>query len=73
VEWKAGEWPVVNNGEPIDTLMQAKTLPLMPMQAKQTYYDFKSPFGPEWVYIQNPIAQNYQKKDGRLVLIPHGT
>ena len=73
VEWKAGEWPVVNNGEPIDTLMQAKTLPLMPMQTKQTYYDFKSPFGPEWVYIQNPIAQNYQKKDGRLVLIPHGT
>ena len=69
VQWEKGEWPVVNGGQPIDTLMQVKTLPQVPMKQKESYYDFKAPFGPEWVYIQNPVEQNYQKVDGRLRLM----
>ena len=73
VEWKAGEWPVVNGGEAIDTLMEVKTLPQVAVKPKVTYYDFKEPFGPEWVWLQNPIMANYQRKDGRLWLTPHGS
>jgi alpha-N-arabinofuranosidase len=69
VEWKKGQWPVVNGGQPVDTLVQARTLPLVPVSPKPSYYDFNAPFGPEWVYIQNPLVQNYQKVDGRLRLM----
>ncbi len=69
VEWKKGQWPVVNGGQPVDTLVQARTLPLVPVSPKPSYYDFNAPFGPEWVYIQNPLVQNYRKVDGRLRLM----
>lgn len=32
VEWKEGEWPVVNGGLPADTLMKAKLLPGVPLE-----------------------------------------
>ena len=32
VEWEAGQWPVVNGGQPIDTLMAVKTLPAVPVK-----------------------------------------
>jgi len=73
VEWKTGEWPVVNGGKPVDTLMQVKTLPQVPVAKKQSYYDFKKPFGPEWVYIQNPDSANYRLDDGLLCLFANGS
>ena len=54
VSWPKGEWPVVNGGEPIDTLMTA----LLPatdtaVQVQPTSQESLE-FGPEWIYIQNP-------------------
>ena len=52
VEWPEGEWPVVNGGNAIDTLMQVKTLaPQLPRNTQKGRHDL--------VYMQNPIAQNY--------------
>ncbi len=52
VEWPEGEWPVVNGGNAIDTLMQVKTLaPQQPRNTQKGRHDL--------VYMQNPIAQNY--------------
>ena len=70
VEWKQGEWPVVNGGKPVDTLMTAK-LPVaaelrQPVCLHQT---FDRPLGPEWVYIQNPDSARYQYHEGKLRLI----
>ena len=60
VEWKKGEWPVVNGGQPIDTLVQAKTLPSVPIEKHIGTGEFAPTTGDaEWMYIQNPIANNY--------------
>lgn len=67
VEWKEGEWPVVNGGNPIDTLMQVKTLPLQPVVAKTPTLEGDKP-GPEWLYIQNPIKENYEYGNGKVSL-----
>ena len=68
VEWKTGQWPVVNGGKPIDTLMQVKTLPEVKMPALPTSYVFNKPLGPEWVYIQNPKERNYHMNYDKLRL-----
>lgn len=73
VEWKRGEWPVVNGGNPIDTVMNARLLPGVSMPQSVTMTTFDRSLGPEWVYIQNPIPDHYQQHDGKLRLIPHGT
>ena len=54
VSWPKGGWPVVNNNEPVDTLMTA-TLPVAgaTTQARPSARPF-SVQGPEWLYIQNP-------------------
>lgn len=67
VEWNEGEWPVVNGGEPIDTLMHTATLPQQPA-AKPTYSLDGKQLGPEWIYIQNPIAANYVHSQGHMTL-----
>ena len=55
VEWKKGQWPVINGGQPIDTLMQVQTLaPQLPRHAVTRIAD--------WLYIQNPIRSNYQRQ-----------
>ncbi len=73
VEWPEGEWPVVNGGQPIDTLTLAATLPQVFVPRKSGHYDFSKPFGHEWLYIQNPIASNYRRKKGCLQLTAHGS
>jgi alpha-N-arabinofuranosidase len=67
VEWKKGEWPVVNGGQPIDTLMQVATLaPQLPRQAVTHAAD--------WLYMQNPIRANYQRHgDGFRLQASEGT
>ena len=74
VEWPAGQWPVVNGGQPVDTVMSVRTL--APQQAtaryERTAFD-GTPLGPQWVYLQNPIAANYRQQGGRLLLTSHGT
>lgn len=80
VEWKEGEWPVVNNGLPIDTLVKANTLSVVLLD-KHLDADPKAPTTgvAEWVYLQNPIPANYMFRDKKLGgkslarLIPHGS
>jgi alpha-N-arabinofuranosidase len=72
VEWQQDQWPVVNGGNPIDTLMSVMTLPAVPMRKPASRTLFNNKLGPEWVYIQNPIAENYQMKEGWLRLRANG-
>ena len=74
VEWKKGEWPVVNGGNPIDTVMQVRTLASQKSQARtiRTLFD-KMELGPEWVYLQNPRTENYAVVGGKLRLTSHGS
>lgn len=69
VEWREGEWPVVNGGNAIDTLMTVPKLLTQTTATAQSHdklYDFKAAWqhgerlGAEWLYIQNPIPENYE-------------
>lgn len=70
VEWKTGEWPVVNGGEPVDTLMNLTPLGIaQKSQKRHIHTTFDKPLGPEWVYLQNPDSSKYKVRVGRLQLI----
>lgn len=70
LEWKTGQWPVVNGGEPIDTLMNLNPLGVAQLsQKRHIHTTFDKPLGPEWIYIQNPDSNKYKVRDGRLQLI----
>ena len=79
VEWKEGEWPVVNGGLPIDTLVKANTLPEVVLERHlNADKDFAPTTGKsEWVHLQNYVAANYanisKKGEKVLRLYPHGT
>ena len=72
VAWKEGEWPVINGGQPVDTLMitprpySATSAPLASPRHIRTTFD--KPLGPEWVYIQNPDSSMYSYVKDRLRL-----
>ena len=51
VSWAPGEWPVVNNGAPIDTAMVAGQQRMLTLAAD----------APGWLHIQNPITANYEQ------------
>lgn len=69
VEWKKGKWPVVNGNGTVDTLMNVTTLPQRNMRPTNGRVDFSSAkLGPEWVFIQNPLMQNYAFTNGILRL-----
>ncbi len=67
VEWKEGEWPVVNGGNPIDTLMQVPALLGTPRDCIKHQHDI-CPDDPQWLYIQNPITANYRFAEGGVTL-----
>lgn len=75
VEWNDKGWPVVNGGQPIDTVMHAAALP----QADTAGFNEQLPDGkinknePYWMYIQNPLTDNYFFSNGSLVMKAHGT
>lgn len=81
VEWKEGEWPVVNGGQPIDTLVKASTLPFVNLEKHLNADAQGAPHtgNYEWIRLQNPIASNYQRKDATtrekffVRLYPHGS
>ena len=76
MRWDEGQWPVVNGGLPIDTLVKANTLPTV---ALAKHVGASADFAPatgkyEWVYLQNPIMANYATPDVKVKrLYPHGT
>ena len=57
VTWPEGGWPVINDGNPIDTLMNVRLLPQHPYTMARPSF---SKDDPAWVYIQNPDSDNYQ-------------
>lgn len=57
VEWRKGEWPVVYGGQPIDTVMTARTLPQRPVRMAELALD---PSNPRWIYLQNPDSSKYE-------------
>ena len=82
VEWKEGEWPVVNGGLPADTLMKAKLLPGVPLEKhlEADAEDAPTTGSFEWVQLENPIPDKYLRNDTMAVdekffvrLYPHGT
>lgn len=69
VSWPKGGWPVVNGGEPLDTLMEANPCGYVPGSQPAVVkrcYDFHESAGPEWIHIQNPDESKYLWGDGRL-------
>ena len=75
VKWEKGQWPVVNGGLPVDTLMKANTLPAVVLEKHLEADEFAPTTGKyEWMYIQNPISANYATPDVKVRrLYPHGT
>lgn len=87
VKWEKGQWPVVNGGLPIDTLVKARTLPAVPLEKHLETGKFAPTTGDhEWMYIQAPVKKNYlwmgescgdkdvkPSEAGALALSPHGT
>ena len=80
VEWKEGEWPVVNGGLPIDTLVKANTLPAVPLEKHLENDKYFAPTTGihEWVGIQGEpnieesLSSEYPQ-DCLFRLYPHGT
>ena len=66
VEWKEGEWPIVNGGNPIDEIMDIPS-PAEKVKKKERNSKIEKE-SPEWIYIQNPIEDNYLFEDERLTL-----
>jgi alpha-N-arabinofuranosidase len=63
VEWKAGEWPVVNGNGQSDIVIN-KTPPNYQTQVPQPFNsevitNFDQPLGYEWIHIRNPDSANY--------------
>ena len=66
VEWKEGEWPIINNGNAINIEMDVPTLAEKKAKLKR---DSKiDPNSFEWLYIQNPIEDNYLFEEGKLTM-----
>ena len=66
VEWKEGEWPIINGGNPIDIEMDVPTP--AEKKAKEKRDSAINKDSPEWLYIQNPIQDNYKFEDGKLIM-----
>ena len=66
VEWKEGQWPIINNGNAINIEMDVPTIAEKKAKPKR---DSKiEPNSFEWLYIQNPIEDNYLFEDGKLTM-----
>ena len=100
VQWDKGAWPIVNGGNPVDTIMFVKgdggrmkdevmrktQLSSNDVESTSSINPSNSPLGEtlqpssfipptsfKWLYIQNPIMENYEVRDGVVRLHPHGT
>jgi len=71
VTWEENAWPVVNGKGWVDIDMgHVKTLPQVLMPQVSNHVDFKNgkKLGFEWIYINNPVEQNYSYSKDQLVL-----
>ncbi len=61
VRWEDNGWPVINENQPIQLQMQAKTLPLKPFDTPAVRTCFNEPDRRlEWNYLRNPQLGNYE-------------
>mgnify|MGYP002855145119 CR=1 FL=1 len=68
VTWVAG-WPVINDGAPIQALMDVPASWTASAPAKRSWrQEFDAPLGPEWIYIQNPEMSRYKMNKGSLTI-----
>ena len=66
VKWEEGRWPIVNEDNPIDAIMDVPTPAEKNQKEKR---DSKiDETSPEWIYIQNPIKENYLFEHGAITL-----
>lgn len=64
VRWDENAWPVVNGSGTIALDMKVPTLPLKEVVGRPELIDFKTKkLSPEWIYLQNPMAENYTFTD----------
>lgn len=69
VRWDKDAWPVVNGNGTIAINMDVPTLPLTPSKPQPDTFEFEEEkLSPEWVYLQNPIPENYAFENGKLRL-----
>lgn len=74
VKWEKDQWPVVNDQQPIDTLLYVAPPAKQQPMKRHIHTVFNSlTLDPEWVYIQNPVMQNYQLVNGQLRLRSNGS
>ena len=66
VEWKEGEWPIINGGNIIEPVMPVQNVPKKLQKIKRDSKIDKN--SPEWIFIQNPVENNYKFENGRLIL-----
>ena len=66
VEWKEGEWPIVNGGNIIEPVMPVQNVPKKLPKVKRDSKIVKD--SPEWIFIQNPVEKNYKFENGNLTL-----
>lgn len=60
VRWDENAWPVVNGNGTVNVDMKCNTLPLKPFAPKPSITKFDTDkAGNEWVYLRNPIENNY--------------
>jgi alpha-N-arabinofuranosidase len=70
VRWDEGEWPMVNEGLAVDARIPGQLLPFESVREPSTA--LATP-GVEWMYLQNPIFENYDFTEEAWTLHPHGT
>jgi len=69
VRWDKNAWPVINGNGTIDIDMQVPTLPQSQNHTPAIRTTFlNNQLGHEWVYLRNPIAENYTFHNGKLRL-----
>jgi xylan 1,4-beta-xylosidase len=86
VEWDTDGWPVVYRGNAIDTVMHVVNRPLLSHLSGKGVVSGYNPSvsldfsdlsldkpGSSFVWLQNPISENYKTVEGKLRLYGHGT
>lgn len=59
-KWNSDDWLIVNQNGTTSEIMPGETLPLKPFPKKSLGDDFNGEkFGPEWLFLRNPVAENY--------------
>jgi alpha-N-arabinofuranosidase len=73
VRWDEDGWPVVNEGQPVEARIPGKPQQFAPFAPAGNRTAATTTPDAEWIYLQNPIAGNYEFTEEAWTLRPHGT